>query len=81
MALKNYINVSFYSDRAGFDRNIVIRGCWQFTLKGKATFNDIKESLAKGIKEKRSEYAVAPEDLTITGINEISRRLYKRLTK
>ncbi len=77
--MKNYVCVSFYSDRAGANKDNVIRGCWLFTVHGKASFDEIKEKLAYAISNKRKEYTVSPADLTITSINEISKRLYNRL--
>lgn len=79
MGLKNYVCVSFYSDRAGVNKNIVIRGCWLFAVSGKASFDEIKEKMANAISNKRKEYIISPEDITITSINEISKRLYNRL--
>lgn len=79
MGLKNYVCVSFYSDRAGVNKNVVIRGCWLFTISGKTSFDEIKKKMAEAISNKRKDYTISPEDITITSIHEISKRLYDRL--
>ena len=79
MGLKNYVCVSFYSDKAGVNKDLIIRGCWLFTVHGKTSFDEMKEKMAEAINNKRKEYVVSPDDITITSIHEISKRLYDRL--
>lgn len=72
---KNYISVSFQvKDSEVFTGSILCE------IYGKASFEVMCEKIAEKILEEK-KYTVFKDDITITGINEISRRLYKRLTK
>ena len=76
MAFKNYISVSVTSVNKDFD----INGTMFMTISGEFTMNEMKEHIVDFIK---SEYGadVKPDDIAITGISEISKRLFKRLVK
>ena len=73
---KNYISVSF--QEGGVDAGNI--GCVFAAIKGTFTFDELEQKIAKFVNDKYDR-AISPKDITITGINEISRRLYKRLTK
>ena len=72
---KNYISVSFQI--GGTTENI---GCVFARVNGTFTFDDLKEKIVSFIKEKYGE-TIDKKDITITGVSEISRRLFKRLVK
>lgn len=76
MAFKNYISVSVTSA----NKDININGTMFMTISGEFTMNEMKEHIVDFIK---SEYGadVKPDDIAITGISEISKRLFKRLVK
>lgn len=73
---KNYISVSFQA--GGVDAGNI--GCVFSAIRGTFTLDELKQKIAKSVNDKY-DCAVLPKDITITGISEISRRLYKRLTK
>ena len=74
---KNYICVSFkFKDST----QEVYEGIWFLNVKGKTSFEVIREKIAEDIWVKY-EMEVKSSDITLTGINEISRRLYNRLKK
>ena len=73
---KNYISVSFQV--GGVDAGNI--GCVFVKIKGKFTFDELKKAIVTFAKTKYG-YDIEPKDITITGISEISRRLYKRLVK
>ena len=75
MGKKNYISVSF---QAMTINHIALRGMWLLSLDGKSDFQDIKEKILEGMLNKY-DYKVNPDDITLTGISEISSRLYNRL--
>jgi hypothetical protein len=70
---KNYISVSFQVVGGNF-------GCVYTAIRGKFTFDELKQKIAQFANDKYG-CNVDLKDITITGISEISRRLYKRLTK
>lgn len=72
---KNYISVSF---QVGEDASNI--GCVFTSIRGPFTFEVLKPVIADFIKKKYNQ-TVDPKDITITGISEISRSLYKRLVK
>ena len=72
---KNYISVSFQ-----VGGNAGNTGCVFAKISGKTTFDDLKKKIVTFAKDKY-DYTITPDDITITGINEISRRLHKRLIK
>lgn len=76
MAFKNYISVSVTSA----NKDIDINGTMFMTISGEFTMDGMKERIVDFIK---SEYGktVKPDDIAITGISEISKRLFKRLVK
>ena len=73
---KNYICVSFQV--RGVDAGNI--GCLFSAIRGTFTFDELHQEITKFINDKYG-CIIFPKDITITGINEISRRLYKRLTK
>ena len=76
MAFKNYISVSVTS----VNKDIDINGTMFMTISGKFTFDVIKKRVVDFIK---SEYGktIKQDDISITSVSEISRRLFKRLVK
>ena len=72
---KNYISVSFQI--GGTTENI---GCVFARVNGTFTIDDLKAKIVSFIKEKYGE-TIDKKDITITGVSEISRRLFKRLVK
>ena len=76
MAFKNYISVSVTS----VNKDIDINGTMFMTISGKFTFDGIKKRVVDFIK---SEYGktIKQDDISITSVSEISRRLFKRLVK
>ena len=81
MKTHNYVCVSFYSTKAGESKDLTIYGSWTLDICGKTSFKDISEKLAEVIVKENKNYSVLPENITVTGINEISKELYKRLSK
>jgi hypothetical protein len=73
---KNYISTSFMC----INKEMKTTGCLFSVISGPFTFDGLKQNIADFIKNK-SGNAIDPKDITITGVNEISRRLYKRLIK
>ena len=76
MFKNNYISISFMC----INKEMNARGCVFSAISGTFTFDELKQKIADFIK-KKSGNAVDQKDITITGVNEISRRLYKRLIK
>jgi len=76
MAFKNYISVSVTSA----NKDIDINGTMFMTISGEFTFDGIKKRVVDFIK---SEYGktIKQDDISITSVSEISRRLFKRLVK
>ena len=72
---KNYISVSFQ-----IGGNAWNTGCVFARINGKSTFNDLKKKIVSFAKDKY-DYTITPDDVSITGICEISRSLYKRFMK
>ena len=72
---KNYISVSFQ-----VGGNAGNTGCVFAKINGKTTFDDLKKKIVAFAKDKYN-YTITPDDVSITGICEISRSLYKRLVK
>ena len=81
MKTHNYVCVSFYSSKAGESKDLTIYGSWTLDICGKTSFKEISEKLAEVIVKENKNYSVLPENITVTGINEISKELYKRLSK
>lgn len=72
---KNYISVSF---QIGKDTSNI--GCVFARVNGTFTFDDLKKKIVSFTYDKYGE-TIDQKDITITGINEVSRRLFKRLVK
>lgn len=72
---KNYISVSF---QIGMDASNI--GCVFTSISGPFTFEDLKPRISDFIKKKYDK-TVDSADITITGVSEISRSLFKRLVK
>ena len=81
MKTHNYVCVSFYSDKAGESKNLTIYGSWTLDICGKTSFKEISKELADVIAKENKNFSVLPENITVTGINEISKELYKHLSK
>ena len=72
---KNYISASF---QIGTDASNT--GCVFTSISGPFTFEELKPKISDFIKKKYDK-TVDPKDITITGVSEISRSLFKRLVK
>ena len=77
---KNHISVSFQGTIPGEDKVTVINGIMLFEIFGKTSFDLLSKKIAEKISEGK-KYQVVRDDINITGISEISRRLYNRLIK
>lgn len=76
---KNYISVSFLIHKKEQGKTLEIYGIQLFEVFGLTSFEKLTDSIIERINSEG--YDINPKDITLTGINEISRRLYKRLTK
>lgn len=77
---KNYISVSFQGTIPLEDKATVVNGIMLFEIFGKTSFNLLSKRIAEKISEDK-KYQATSVDVNITGISEISRRLYNRLNK
>ena len=78
MGIKNYICVSCLCNNAGESKDKNIQGVLMMSINGQTTYEQIMERMAEYIFEKYN-VKVDPSDITITGISEVSKRLFKRL--
>ena len=75
---KNYICVSCTCDHAGENKDKTLNGVMAMSISGETTYEHIREKMAEYILEKYN-VKVDPSDIALTGISEISKRLFKRL--
>ena len=73
---KNYISISI----TGKNKDINVDGVLVMSIYGKITFEKIKDNIVEFIKKDKGK-DINPDDIAITGISEISKRLFKRLVK
>lgn len=74
MARKNYICVSC----VGENKYKRIQGVAMMCINGKTTYEHIRERMSEHIYE-HYNVKIDPSDITLTGISEVSKRLFKKI--